>query len=164
MAVAAASTFRLFGFECAVVPFDMGVEAEALGCQVNYYASHTDILYPTISKKLAEKVEELDIQLPSDLATAGRVPIVTEAIRLLKEEVGDQVAVGAWILGPFTLAGQIIELDDLIKKTLKTPEAVSNVLRTLEEPLISLANIYNSDHSALPHLGFVQRFPCSIDD
>ncbi len=37
MADMAASTFQLFGFECAVVPFDMGVEAEALGCEINYY-------------------------------------------------------------------------------------------------------------------------------
>ena len=31
----AASTSKLFGFECALVPFDMGVEAEALGAGVN---------------------------------------------------------------------------------------------------------------------------------
>lgn len=142
MAAAAASTFQLFGFECAVVPFDVGVEAEALGCQVNYYLDHTDIVYPTISKKLADKVEDVDIPVPSDLAKAGRIPVVTEAIRLLKEEVGSQVAVGAWVLGPFTLAGQIIELDDLIKKTVKMPEAVSNVLDTLEEVVIALASIY----------------------
>jgi len=142
MAAAAASTFQLFGFECAVVPFDVGVEAEALGCQVNYYLDHTDIVYPTISKKLADKVEDVNIPVPSDLAKAGRIPAVTEAIRLLKKEVGSQVAVGAWVLGPFTLAGQIIELDDLIKKTVKMPEAVSNVLDTLEEVVVALASIY----------------------
>lgn len=64
MATAAASTYRLFGFECAVVPFDMGVEAEVLGCGVNYYADHTDILYPTVSGKLADKVEDLEIRVP----------------------------------------------------------------------------------------------------
>ena len=38
MASMAASTFQLFGFECAVVPFDLGVEAEVLGSKVNFYA------------------------------------------------------------------------------------------------------------------------------
>jgi [methyl-Co(III) methanol-specific corrinoid protein]:coenzyme M methyltransferase len=142
MAATAASTFQLFGFECAVVPFDLGVEAEALGCQVNYYTDQTEILYPTISVKLAEKVEDLDIQVPSDLAKVGRIPLVVEAIRLLKEAVGDQVAIGAWVLGPYTLAGQIVELDDLTKKTLKKPEAVRNTLEALDELLISLAGIY----------------------
>ncbi len=142
MATAAASTFQLFGFECAVVPFDVAVEAEALGCQVNYYPDQTDILYPTISRKLAEKVEDFDITVPSDLAEAGRMPVVTEAIRLLKEQIGGQVAIGAWVLGPFTLAGQLIELNDLIKKSVKRPEAVNKVLDTLDGVVIALAGIY----------------------
>lgn len=160
MATAAASTFQLFGFECAVVPFDMGVEAEALGCQVNYYFDQTDILYPTISQKLAEKVEELDIQMPADLTKAGRLPIVTEAIRLLKEVVGDQVVVGAWVLGPFTLAGQVIELDDLIKKSVKRPEAVNKVLDTLEEVVVSLARIYKkagADYLTVREMGAAEN-------
>ncbi len=145
MASVAASTFQFFGFECAVVPFDLGVEAETMGCQVNYYpehTDHTDILYPTISGKLAEKVADLDIKVPRDIARAGRVPVVTGAIRLLKEAVGDQVAIGAWVLGPFTLAGQIVELDDLIKKSLQKPELISQVLDTLDGLVISLAGIY----------------------
>lgn len=142
MADVAASTFQLFGFECAVVPFDMGVEAEALGCEVNYYAEHTDIVYPTISKKLASKVEELDIQVPPDLEKAGRIPVVIEAIHRLKEEVGDQVAVGAWVLGPFTLVGQLVELDSLWKMTIKKPELVNSMLDIADKLLISLAGIY----------------------
>ena len=156
MASAAASTSQLFGFECAVVPFDMGVEAEALGCQVNYYAEHTDILYPTISKKLAERVEELDIQVPSDLAKAGRVPVVTEAIRLLKEEVGDQVAVGSWVLGPYTLAGQVVNIEDLAKMAFKKPEMVNKILNVLTELLISLAGIYRkagADYMTVREMG-----------
>ncbi len=144
MATAAASTYRLFGFECAVVPFDMGVEAEVLGCEVNYYAHHSDILYPTISEKLATKVEDLEIQTPSDVGAAGRVPEVAEAIRLLKEDVGDQVAVGAWVLGPFTLAGQIVELDDLLKKSFKKADLVNGILDSLDEFVVELAGIYKS--------------------
>lgn len=89
MATAAASTFQLFGFECAVVPFDLGVEAEALGARVNFYSAHSDIIYPTISEKVAEKVRDLKIQVPSDLAQAGRIPVVTKALQYLRAEVGD---------------------------------------------------------------------------
>jgi [methyl-Co(III) methanol-specific corrinoid protein]:coenzyme M methyltransferase len=99
MANMAASSFQLFGFPCAVVPFDMGVEAEVLGSKVNYYAHAADILYPTIIEHPAEKVEDLNLQVPSDLAKAGRIPVVTEALRLLKQEVGNQIPIGAWVLG-----------------------------------------------------------------
>ena len=142
MAGMAASTFQLFGFECAVVPFDMGVEAEALGAGVNFYSNHTDVVYPTISKKVSEKVENLDIRIPSDLAKAGRIPLVTEAIRLLKEEVGDQVAIGAWVLGPYTLAGQIVDIGDLAKTAFKKTDMVHELLNTLADVLIDIAKIY----------------------
>jgi [methyl-Co(III) methanol-specific corrinoid protein]:coenzyme M methyltransferase len=142
MAKMAASTYQLFGFECAVVPFDMGVEAEVLGSKVNYYAHATDILYPTISQHPAEKVEDLNLQIPSDLSSAGRIPLVTKAIGILKKEVGDQVAIGSWILGPYTLAGQLLDLSQLAKAAFKKKDLVSKLLDQLAEVLIQIIKIY----------------------
>jgi len=156
MASMAASTSQLFGFECAVVPFDMGVEAEALGAGVNFYPTHTDVVYPTISKKVAEKVEDLDIRVPSDLAKAGRIPLVVEAIRLLKEEVGDQVVIGAWVLGPYTLAGQLVDIGDLAKMAFKKTDMVHEVLDTLAGVLIEISRIYReagADYMTIREMG-----------
>ena len=144
MASMAASTFQLFGFESVVVPFDMGVEAEVLGSKVNYYAHATDILYPTISEHPAEKVEDLNLQVPSDLTQAGRIPLVTEAIRILKEEVGDQVAIGSWVLGPYTLAGQLVDLSQLAKAAFKKKDMVSRLLDQLAGVLIKIIKIYRA--------------------
>jgi [methyl-Co(III) methanol-specific corrinoid protein]:coenzyme M methyltransferase len=144
MASMAASSFELFGFPCAVVPFDMGVEAEVLGSKVNYYAHAADILYPTIIEHPAEKVEDLNIQVPSDLAKAGRIPVVTEALRLLKEEVGSQVAIGAWVLGPYTLAGQLVDLSQLAKAAFKKKDLVSKLLDQLAGVLIKIIKIYRA--------------------
>ncbi len=142
MASAAASTSQLFGFECAVVPFDMGVEAEVLGAGINFYSTHTDVVYPTISTKVAEKVADLKIEVPSDLSKAGRIPLVTEAIRILKKDVGDQVAIGAWVLGPYTLAAQIVDMGDLAKVAFKKTEMVQKVLERLAGFLIEILRIY----------------------
>lgn len=143
MATAAASTHKLFGFESVVVPFDMGVEAEVLGCEINYYAhSAQDILYPTISRKLATQVDELQVEIPHDLEGRGRVPLVMDAIRRLKADVGDDVAVGSWVLGPFTLAGQIMELDNLLKTSYKRPGVVNALLSTLADFLVMLIGLY----------------------
>jgi [methyl-Co(III) methanol-specific corrinoid protein]:coenzyme M methyltransferase len=142
MAGMAASTPKLFGLECAVVPFDMGVEAEALGAGVNFYSHHTDIVYPTITKKVSETVAGLDLQVPSDLSKAGRIPLVVDAIRQLKEEIGDQVAIGAWVLGPYTLAGQLVDIGDLAKMTFKKKDMVDEVLSKLSNVLIEIVRIY----------------------
>lgn len=142
MASIAASTFQLFGFESVVVPFDMGVEAEVLGAKVNFYTHATDILYPTIKERPAEKVEDLNLQIPADLARAGRIPLVTEAIRILKEEVGNQVAIGSWVLGPYTLAGQLLDLSQLAKAAFKKRDLVAALLDQLTGALIRIIRIY----------------------
>ena len=142
MASMAASTFQIFGFECAVVPIDLGVEAEALGATVNFYPTHTDVVYPTISGKIAEKVTDLNIQPPPDLASAGRMPLVMQAIRYLKQEVGDQIAIGASVLGPYTLAGQLVELADLHKSAFKRTDMVHRILDTLVGAIVDICNLY----------------------
>lgn len=142
MASMAASTYELFGYECAVVPFDLAVEAEALGAKANYYTHATEILYPTITEHPAEKVEDLNLQVPSDLAKAARIPLVIEALKLLKSEVGDEVAIGSHVLGPYTLAGQLLDLSFLAKAAFKKPALVGALLDTLASVLIEIIGIY----------------------
>lgn len=143
MATLAASTYKLFGFECAVAPFDLGIEAQALGCEINFYeSSQAGILYPTIKTKILKVGEELKI--PEDLEERGRIPLVAEAIRLLKQDIGSEVAVGSYILGPFTLAGQIMDLNDLLKNSFKKPQEVGRILETLVEPITRVAKVLSA--------------------
>jgi len=143
MANSALATFEQFGFESVVVPFDMGVEAEALGCTVKYYddGSHR-VLYPTISGKLSDKVSDINLNVPADFSKAGRLPLVMEAIRKAKAKAGDRAAIGSWVLGPFTLAGQLTDLNDLLKNSFKKPEMVNNLLAQLADVLVQIINLY----------------------
>lgn len=142
MSDAAASTYRLFGFECGVVPFDLCVEAEALGCEINVYAHLEDILYPTIRKKLIHTEDEMDISIPADLSTRGRIPLLKEAIGHIKDDIGNEVAIGTYVLGPFTLAGQIMELNDLLKLSFKKPDKVGKLMDTLADAIVIVAKEY----------------------
>ena len=74
--------------------------------------------------------------MPEDWSSAGRVPLVAEAIGKLKERHGDDVAVGSWVLGPFTLSGQSMDLDEALKTTLKEPERAAELLEKFTEALI----------------------------
>lgn len=107
MAQAAASTFRLFGFESAVVPFDLCVEAEALGAGVDFHTDVNLFLPPVVTAPL----EVDNLSDPADIERAGRVPLVAQAIRQLKADVGREIGVGAWVPGPFTLAWQLFGAD-----------------------------------------------------
>jgi [methyl-Co(III) methanol-specific corrinoid protein]:coenzyme M methyltransferase len=142
MSDAAAETYKLFGFECGIVPFDLCVEAEALGCEINVYSHVEDILYPTIKKKLISTEDEMEIVVPSDLSTRGRIPLVKEALGILKADIGSEVAIGTYLLGPFTLAGQIMELNDLLKLSFKKPDKVGRLLDILKDVIIKIAKEY----------------------
>ncbi len=139
MAGAASTTYKLFGFECGVVPFDLCVEAEALGCEINVYAHSEDLLYPTIKKKLIHKEDEMEIALPSGFQDRGRIPLVCEAIGLMKKDIGGDVPIGTYVLGPFTLAGQIMELNDLLKLSFKKPDKVGKLLDLLADAVVMVA-------------------------
>jgi [methyl-Co(III) methanol-specific corrinoid protein]:coenzyme M methyltransferase len=142
MARVAASSYQLFGFECAVAPFDMGVEAEVLGSKVNFYSHRTDVVYPTIIKHAAEKVSDLDIVIPNDLGNAGRIGLVRDALAMLKNDVGDEVAIGSWVLGPYTLAGQLVDLSDLSKSAFKKPDLMNEILGKLSGYLVEIIRLY----------------------
>ncbi|NOY64425.1 MAG: MtaA/CmuA family methyltransferase [Nitrospirae bacterium] len=144
MAESAATTPKLFGFESAVVPFDLTVEAEALGCQINVYAHSEDILYPTIKEKIIHNEDEMDIEIPDGVEKKARVPLVKEAIELLKKDIGSEVAIGTYVLGPFTLAGQIMELNDLLKLSFKKPDKTGQLLDKLADVIIKIAKEYET--------------------
>jgi [methyl-Co(III) methanol-specific corrinoid protein]:coenzyme M methyltransferase len=142
MASAAATSYQLLGIECGVVPFDLCVEAEAMGCEINVYAHSEDLLYPTIKKKLIHNEAEMDLVLPTGIATRGRVPLMAEAIGLLKKQLGDAAPVGSYVLGPFTLAGQIMELNDLLKLSFKKPDKIAKLLDQMADVIIEVAKVY----------------------
>jgi [methyl-Co(III) methanol-specific corrinoid protein]:coenzyme M methyltransferase len=139
MALSAASSYELYGYESAVVPFDLGMEAEALGCEINYYEHKEDgIIYPTIKTKVLTIDEE--VSFPKDFLERGRIPLISEAIKKLNERVDGEVCIGSYVLGPFTLAGQLMDLNELLKMSFKRQEDISNILDSLTEPIIELAN------------------------
>jgi [methyl-Co(III) methanol-specific corrinoid protein]:coenzyme M methyltransferase len=156
MARMAASSYELFGFECAVVPFDMGVEAEVLGSKINYYPHRDDVVYPTIVEPAAKTVEDLEIRAPSNLAGAGRIALVRDAIRILKKELGDEVAVGSWVLGPYTQAGQLVELSNLSRAVHKKQELVNSLLEKISIFLIDVIKVYReagADYITIREMG-----------
>jgi [methyl-Co(III) methanol-specific corrinoid protein]:coenzyme M methyltransferase len=154
MAKAAAGMYREFGYECAVVPFDLGIEAEALGATMNFYDGVEGLLYPTMQEKPVKEVG--DLRIPSDLENAGRIPVVTAAIKALRKELGDEVAIGTYVLGPFTLAGQVKELDDLLEESFLEPEKTNLLLEKISDLIIKVFNIYQAagaDYFTLREMG-----------
>lgn len=140
MTEAALMSFE-FGFESTVLPFDLNVEAEILGAEVRYHEGvDGHPVYPTIGEKFVATVD--DIKIPDDLAERGRMPVILESIRSIKEQAQDKGAVGLFMPGPFTLAGQVMDMDELYVMLLKQPEPTRMIFEKLTEFLLQLKEVY----------------------
>lgn len=141
LADSARITAEMFGFDAVIIPYDMCTIPEALGRGVSLYDKSEDILYPTVPYKW-EKLE--DVTIPDDFLKMGRMPMVDEAFSILKAKQDGKYAIGAWVLGPFTMAGQVIELDLLLKGVKKDKERVLAFLDKMTDVVIKAAQHYQA--------------------
>lgn len=135
MARSAIWSARLMGFDCVVIPYDMTMESEAMGNQISLYENSEDILYPTIPQKRWKTMDEVEI--PENITELGRLPLLPKAIEIIKREA-PEFPIGCWQLGPFTQAGQILELDMVLKAVFKEKKKVEEVLDKLTDMIIKI--------------------------
>ncbi|MCD4718173.1 MAG: hypothetical protein K8R45_15705 [Desulfobacterales bacterium] len=153
MAESAIKSMEMFDFDAAVVPYDMCTIPEAFGLGVSIYENAEGILFPTIPKKWPSPDE---VVIPEDYLERARMPVVDGAIKLLKEKIGTTHAIGTWILGPFTLAGQLVELDVLMKMAYKEKAKVEALLDKIVDLTIDLGRHYReigADFVSLREMG-----------
>lgn len=81
------------------VVFDLQLEAEILGCQLAW-ARETP---PSVATHPLDDDYAIDA-LPPFSVTKGRMPLVLDAVRRVKAELGDGVALYGLLTGPLTLA------------------------------------------------------------
>ncbi|MBI5353322.1 MAG: hypothetical protein HZB50_11840 [Chloroflexi bacterium] len=146
MARAAASTFRLTGLPSAVVPLDMYVEAEALGAEINFREDR-EFEFPQVKRAgLFGSVKDLstkDTKFTNSFSK-GRINLVCDAIKLLKEDVGNDVVIGGMIPGPYTLLLLIVDVKKMFIEMSKEPQAVTDALFHLSSFLAQVGSAYRN--------------------
>jgi len=135
MAQSAIWSAKMLNFDCVVIPYDMTMESEAIGNKISLYEDSEDILYPTIPNKIWTSLDELDI--PDNITEMGRLPMLPKVIEIIKKEA-PELPIGCWQLGPFTQAGQMLELDLMLKGVFKQKEKVAEVLDKLTDMIIKI--------------------------
>lgn len=141
MAAAAASTAQVFGYEAAVVPFDLCVEAEALGAAVDFQRDTVSFGPPLVVGPLSKDTIPALLNDSSEVASAGRVPVVVDALKRLRSGIGRQVVVGAWVPGPFTLGWQLYGIEAWME-VVTDPDVLTPRLALLGDLLARVAAAY----------------------
>ena len=113
-----------YGTDAVFGLFDASVETEALGSSLRYPRDS----YPIVERFVLDQPAAVDgLRLP-DPARAGRMPMALEAVRRLRRAVGDRELVAGCVLGPMTLACQLMGAERALFAAIDETEAFERVL------------------------------------
>jgi uroporphyrinogen decarboxylase len=104
MAEAQLRAWEIYGLDAVVAQSDNYYIAEGFGVQVEHYRDST----PTLKAPAIAELGEIGSLRVPDPNRDGRMPVYLEAIQLLSERVGKEVAVRAPGTGPLSLASHIL--------------------------------------------------------
>lgn len=143
MAKAAASTFRLTGMPSAALPLDLCAPAEALGQELKFYGNDS-LQFPQPARPLFASTKYLNkgYMESADFVNKGRLPLICDALRSLKSDIGQEVVISGIIPGPYTLLLYLIEPGGLFAEMKREPNAVLNALFQLASFLARIGQSY----------------------
>ncbi len=139
MAKQALAAYSVLGFDAVRVPFCQTFEAVALGCKYKP-SDPIDGLegIPGIDEPHPFDINDTPA-LPADFLSRGKIPELLKAVKILKQEVGDEVAIIGGIIGPMTLASAMVGPVPLLKATFKKPDQLLAFLEVGEQAGTALA-------------------------
>ncbi|MEJ5201794.1 MAG: uroporphyrinogen decarboxylase family protein, partial [Anaerolineales bacterium] len=117
------------------VVFDLQVEAEILGCQLLW----SETAPPSVaSHPLAQ-----DMTIPTHLPQPddGRLPIILDVMRRMKQVVGEKTALFGLVTGPFTLASHLRGTDIFID-SVDHPDFLTDLLSYTTQVALRIADYY----------------------
>ena len=120
----------------AVSMMDLSVEAEAFGSQIRV----SDGEVPTVTGSVVNTPEDADA-LAVPPVGAGRTGRYIEAIGLACGKITDR-PVFAGVIGPFSLAGRLMDVSQVMLNCYDGPEMVHAVMRKTTDFLIAYCNAY----------------------
>ncbi len=137
MARLAAMPWELAGLATATVPFCLSLEAEALGCQLDWGAINRT---PSVKKSAASKPDEFN--MPENLLMQGRIPAVLNATEILQEHLGENIVINAKVTGPFTIAGHVFGVSNFLSWVKTNPESVLAAMQQTAQVTKELAKAF----------------------
>lgn len=121
-----------YGYDAVFSVMDVNVETEAAGSVLRYPGDQ----YSVIERyALSTEVEWDGLAVPDPLRD-GRMPEMLKALTILRHELRDEVAVIGCILGPFTLATQLLGLEPTLYLAVDDPLRLAQLMDFATEAVI----------------------------
>ncbi|MCF8226285.1 MAG: thioredoxin family protein [Bacteroidales bacterium] len=117
------------------VVFDLQVEAEVLGCKLNWLKDYPPAV---VSHPLLEDISIDDLNVPA--GSEGRIPLIMNAARRIRKEHPDLALYGLFT-GPFTLALHLMGTD-VFMRMLEDPDHILKLMEFTKKVSIMMAKEY----------------------
>jgi [methyl-Co(III) methanol-specific corrinoid protein]:coenzyme M methyltransferase len=182
MARLAATGYTELGFDTIMPVFSIIQESSALGCKIQWEQKDN---WPTVKMREPIWQTEADMNISSDFLKHPDAQCVLEAIKILKKQYGDEVAIIGKTMGPWSLAYHCFGVETFLLMSLDDPDMTKRILDKLKEVtvLFGVAQIEaGADALTLPdhatgdlvsgeyyarylkdlHIEFVERIPIPL--
>ena len=118
----------------AISLMDLSVEAEAFGAKVRFSA---DEIPAVVGQLVSDEDEAEALAVPG--LDAGRISLFVDAVKLAREKVTDKPLL-AGMIGPYSLAGRLMDVTEIMYTCYDEPETVHKVLEKAADFLIAYGN------------------------
>jgi len=122
-----------YSYDAVFSVMDANVETEAAGSVLRYPGNQ----YPVIERYALSRGTEWDRLGVPDPLRDGRMPEMLKALKILRDELVDKVAVIGCVLGPFTLASQLLGLEPTLYLALDDPPRLAHLMDFATEVAIT---------------------------
>lgn len=119
------------------IMFDLQVEAEILGCELLWADNNP----PSVKTHPLAENKSIPCSCTIPTKESGRIPMILDAMRRVKAEIGDKTALYGLICGPFTLASHL-RGTGIFMDMVKDPQYVKDLVGFCTEVSIKMADLY----------------------
>ncbi|MBI3978441.1 MAG: MtaA/CmuA family methyltransferase [Chloroflexi bacterium] len=137
MARLAETSCTVLGFDAIMPVFSIIQESSALGCDIQWEEKDN---WPTVRMANPIWSGPEDITVPADFLSHTDIRCVLDAIRLLKREYGDEVAIIGKTMGPWTLAYHVFGVENFLLMAIDDPDRTVQCLDRLKEVTVLFGN------------------------
>ncbi len=126
----AATEYTEFGFDAISPYFSIIQESSALGCEMQWEQKDN---WPTVRMTNPIWKSSKDVKVPKDFLKHPDIVAITDSIKLLKQQFGDEVAIIGKTMGPWTLAYHVFGVEPFLLGTVDDPAETMASLEALRE-------------------------------
>ena len=126
----AATGYTELGFDSVMPYFTIIQESSALGCDMQWEDKDN---WPTVRMQQPIWKDSRDVRIPSGFLEHRDNITITKSIEILRQELGNDVAIIGKTMGPWTLAYHVFGVENFLLMTVDDPTEVMRILHKLKE-------------------------------